>query len=255
MPRLVTVSGKLFDLVPGCSYVLGRDERCDVVIEDCSCSRRHARIVVRGAEGEAYLEDCGSRNGTFLNGRKVAESVPVPEGAQIVVGATVLIFLYGDPGEQGTETREMYSPEAFLLEAPPELVGPLGPDMPSDTGIRGSLASMTVVEVLQMLHQTRRSGTLEIDTAAGTGRIEIRSGEVLAASQAGHSGVDALHRIAAWREGTFRFAGNAAACDREIRASTQRLLLDLCRVLDEATSQVTLARGAEPGPTAGSDLD
>ncbi len=48
---------------------LGRDESCEIVLPDDRISRQHARISF---ENEGYvLHDLGSRNGTFLNGRRI----------------------------------------------------------------------------------------------------------------------------------------------------------------------------------------
>jgi len=49
--------------------VIGRGEDCDLSVEDPLVSRRHARLLVN--EDGITLEDLGSRNGVFLNGRRV----------------------------------------------------------------------------------------------------------------------------------------------------------------------------------------
>jgi DNA-binding winged helix-turn-helix (wHTH) protein len=56
------------DLAPG-DNVIGRDHDCVVWIDDESVSRRHARISI--ADGVASIEDLGSKNGTFVEGRKI----------------------------------------------------------------------------------------------------------------------------------------------------------------------------------------
>jgi pSer/pThr/pTyr-binding forkhead associated (FHA) protein len=54
---------------PGGQMVLGRDARCDQVINDGEISRNHARIAER--DGKYYLQDLGSTNGTYLNGEQL----------------------------------------------------------------------------------------------------------------------------------------------------------------------------------------
>jgi serine phosphatase RsbU (regulator of sigma subunit)/pSer/pThr/pTyr-binding forkhead associated (FHA) protein len=51
----------------GPAVVLGRHPACDIVLESGSVSRQHARIT--NIEGNFYIEDLQSRNGTFVNGR------------------------------------------------------------------------------------------------------------------------------------------------------------------------------------------
>ncbi len=70
--------------------VLGRVEEAAAWIESASVSRRHARIVV--SEGEARLEDLGSKNGTFLNGRRITSAVPLSDGDEIRLGLEVIRF-------------------------------------------------------------------------------------------------------------------------------------------------------------------
>jgi len=62
------MSGQTVDL-QGATIVVGRHPTCDIRVPDDTVSRRHAQIV---ADADGYVvEDLGSRNGTFLNGRKV----------------------------------------------------------------------------------------------------------------------------------------------------------------------------------------
>jgi DNA-binding winged helix-turn-helix (wHTH) protein len=64
--------------------VLGRVEEAAAWIESASVSRRHARILI--SEGQARLEDLGSKNGTFLNGRKITSAVALADTDEIRLG-------------------------------------------------------------------------------------------------------------------------------------------------------------------------
>jgi pSer/pThr/pTyr-binding forkhead associated (FHA) protein len=60
---------------------------------EAKVSRRHARIILNN--GQYFLEDLGSTNGTFVNrGRRLAPGQPQPlrEGDEIIVGKTFLRF-------------------------------------------------------------------------------------------------------------------------------------------------------------------
>jgi DNA-binding winged helix-turn-helix (wHTH) protein len=76
-------------LSPG-EYVMGRDHDVDVRIDAATVSRRHARLVITG--DAALLEDCGSKNGTFVEGRRVTASVPVADGDAIHLGSLRVLF-------------------------------------------------------------------------------------------------------------------------------------------------------------------
>ena len=49
--------------------VLGRSEECGIIVQDRRASRQHSKINV-GPQG-ILIEDLGSRNGTFVNGKPV----------------------------------------------------------------------------------------------------------------------------------------------------------------------------------------
>lgn len=67
---------------------LGRAASCTVPLDDGYVSQLHARIFPRD---DAWLvEDLGSTNGTYLNGRKVSRAQPVQRGDRVKIGATVL---------------------------------------------------------------------------------------------------------------------------------------------------------------------
>ena len=70
--------------------VLGRDKSVSVWIDSNSVSRRHVRIVVSGAS--AKLEDLGSKNSTYLNGKRVSAPALLSSGDQIKIGSALLVF-------------------------------------------------------------------------------------------------------------------------------------------------------------------
>lgn len=67
--------------------VIGRGVECDVVIKDAKASRKHCRLVRKG-DG-FVLEDLGSKNGTFVNGKKIAEQVEMKVQQTFKIGDTV----------------------------------------------------------------------------------------------------------------------------------------------------------------------
>jgi pSer/pThr/pTyr-binding forkhead associated (FHA) protein len=70
--------------------VIGRTEDAVAWNESTSASRRHARILVSG--GKATLEDFGSKNGTFVEGRKVTSPVALADVEEIRVGLVPLLI-------------------------------------------------------------------------------------------------------------------------------------------------------------------
>jgi hypothetical protein len=68
------------------SITIGRAEDSTLVITDDYASARHARLVPR--DGQWFVEDLGSTNGTYLDRAKVTAPTPVPLGVPIRIGRT-----------------------------------------------------------------------------------------------------------------------------------------------------------------------
>jgi hypothetical protein len=65
--------------------VLGRGAGCDVALDGDDISRRHARIAP--SEDGVIVEDLGSRNGVFVNGRRIDGQAPLTVGDVVTVGS------------------------------------------------------------------------------------------------------------------------------------------------------------------------
>src|SRR5437899_12113798 len=83
--------GRLFPLASAKLWKMGRSEQCSIVINDTTISRTHAMIQCTDAD-EYYLVDMGSRNGTFVNERRVSIPVLLRNGDRISLGQTVILF-------------------------------------------------------------------------------------------------------------------------------------------------------------------
>ena len=81
--------------------VFGREEGAQVRIDSSAVSRRHARIVIR--EGQATLEDLGSKNGTFLGERRLEAPASLADGDIFRLGREIFVFRSSAP-ESATRT-------------------------------------------------------------------------------------------------------------------------------------------------------
>ena len=70
------------------SITIGRDPSCTLVLDDTYASSRHARIFSQG--GAWYVEDLGSTNGTFIGPDRLYGTAPIPTGAPVRIGQTVI---------------------------------------------------------------------------------------------------------------------------------------------------------------------
>ena len=92
MPVLLAVEGPN----AGVRYVFdfdaeaGRSSACRIRVVDERVSRRHAHFTVD--EAAVRVSDLGSRNGTWVNGERIAAPMTLVPGDRVRVGATLLVF-------------------------------------------------------------------------------------------------------------------------------------------------------------------
>jgi DNA-binding winged helix-turn-helix (wHTH) protein len=70
---------------------LGRGPEAVIFLDDATVSRLHARVVV-GGPGGPLLEDLGSKNGTWLRGRRIETAERLKDGDDIRIGSVPLTF-------------------------------------------------------------------------------------------------------------------------------------------------------------------
>jgi pilus assembly protein CpaF len=71
-------------------FTIGKLPDNDLPLDRTNISRRHCQLIQK--EGRIYLQDLGSRNGTFVGGRRVEDSCPLEEGGEIHLGDFVIRF-------------------------------------------------------------------------------------------------------------------------------------------------------------------
>src|SRR5262249_45387403 len=92
----------VFALQPG-ETIVGRSEEAPGRIGAPGVSRRHGRLVV--ANGEATLEDLGSKNGTFVGEQRIQGATALRDGDCVRLGGQLLVFrLAGAAGATQTES-------------------------------------------------------------------------------------------------------------------------------------------------------
>ncbi|MGQ0846753.1 MAG: FHA domain-containing protein FhaB/FipA [Sporichthyaceae bacterium] len=88
--QLVVTAGALAGtsvaLQDGVQVTLGRAPDSTIVVDDDYASNKHARIFP--SDGQWFVEDLGSTNGTYLDRDKVQGPTPVPLGTPIRIGKT-----------------------------------------------------------------------------------------------------------------------------------------------------------------------
>lgn len=98
--------GNVHPLLASRRYLIGRAKTSDIVIPDDLCSRQHAEVFYH--DGQWRLRDCGSLNGTRVNGKPVSNECLLSPNDEVQIGRTVLVFV--ERLDQLEQTREMPVP-------------------------------------------------------------------------------------------------------------------------------------------------
>ena len=102
-----------------------------------------------------------------------------------------------------------------------------------DLSLRGKIAHILVVEILQLLHISNKSGTLTLESGSMKGSIGYLDGKLVWAETKNNTGEDAVKELAAWKEGIFSFQKTKIRPVLNIHTPTMQLILDCCKELDE----------------------
>ena len=124
MASLVTIKGpnpgQRFAL-QGDSLFIGRQEDAALYLDSLAVSRQHARLVCHG--GEYFIEDIGSSNGTFVNGRRISRPTPLTEFPLYAKAGAVIPFNLRTATSSWWGVNEQTHPGRAAPEQPPDRHG------------------------------------------------------------------------------------------------------------------------------------
>ncbi len=86
-------AGAEFGMLCASAYILGKDPNlCDIVFQDLSVSRQHARISIDD-DNQVLIEDLGSRNGILINGELISEQKQLVSQDLVALGTTSFLLI------------------------------------------------------------------------------------------------------------------------------------------------------------------
>ena len=118
-----------------------------------------------------------------------------------------------------------------------------------NAAVTGTLGLFSLVDLFQLLASSQRSGRLGVDHPVGLARVYFEKGRVVHAEFADLVGPDAIYELFADERGSFEFKVGLPAPTQTIETSTESLVLEAIRRLDEARREgdgPTVARDAVP---------
>jgi len=182
----------------------------------------------------------------ILAARKVAPALPV-----------VVVTAYGSAEvraqiERSQGVAYVEKPFSFqsLLQAMDKVTSETG-------GFSGAISLPMLPDLIQMCALSQITGCLRIGRGQQQGHIWLASGDIVHADCGGTEGVEAVYEILTWTGGTFSLDSGAAAPRTTISANWQEILVEGCRLMDEAQRdreesgyEEMPAPGAEAAPSA-----
>lgn len=128
---------------------------------------------------------------------------------------------------RGSPLREILSRFQLRKDHPP------APEARRATGMQGAIEVIGAAGLLQMCHLARLTGTLEATHEARTVRMTFEIGRLATAASQEEQGREAVMDFLAWTDGRFAFQPGATAQGGPISETTEFLILEACRILDE----------------------
>jgi adenylate cyclase len=129
--------------------LVGRLPTCDLVLNDPSVSRHHASLKV--ADGKVFVQDVGSRFGTFINGEQliaVQDAVELKQGATLKLGELTLTL------EQNLPENALLTENHQISEGEGTILKPIAPPQKQATGADAHLIKL-LAEVGRTLVSTQ----------------------------------------------------------------------------------------------------
>lgn len=213
---LTRVGGEPITLTPGQSFMMGRSNDAELTIPSQRVSRKHTEIFWQ--ENEPWIRDCGSQNGTKVNGKRIKGEVQLSDQDELEIGP----FLCTYRAVSQATTLDSSSVDDGALTAP----------MLSDT-LAGSFAQMSAFEVLQTLEFNQKTGTLEVFGDDEDSILVVRSGRPMWAKTGDVEGNEALLTMISWTSGQFNFSSTITHDGQNVQGSITNLLFEAGRRMDE----------------------
>jgi hypothetical protein len=226
-------TGQELTLLADRPLLFGRSRQADVKLEDDLASRQHTRINF--VDGKFHVEDLGSKNGTLLNGQRIAGPTPLKAGDYIRIGESTFHVVQPCVAEDKARSWWEKTQNTFAtMKQDSDRGGGAGPL------VSGSLSEISLLDFIQLLGNSMKSGLITVRCGVNKGEVFLRQGQVYYA-MANHVAAirpdKVLCRMLRWKDGSFTFTPNTEhLVENEITENTGALLLEGVRQADELTA-------------------
>lgn len=173
---------------------IGREPECELRLLSLEVSRRHARIARAGVS--YTIQDLGSANGTYVNGRSAAKPITLEHEDLITLGTVQLQFLIVD-GER-EQIAQRFSPG---LEETDHVVPPTN----ASALFAGEFTRETLHQVIQLVELHQHAGVLRVESGGCAGYLRFKEGTVVDARFGPAIGERAARAVLSLQKGEYAF--------------------------------------------------
>lgn len=213
---LTRVGGEPISLTPDKNFMMGRSNEAELTIPSQRVSRKHTEIFWQ--EGAPWIRDCGSQNGTKVNGKRIKGEVQLNDQDELEIGPFLCTY------RSVTQSSRLDSNQIDD--------GALTAPMLSDT-LAGSFAQMSAFEVLQTLEFNQKTGTLEVFGDDEDAILVVQTGRPVWAKTGDVVGNEAVLTMMSWTSGQFNFSSTITHDGQNVQGSITNLLFEAGRRMDE----------------------
>ena len=195
------------------------DEKPDLIITD---------FAMNGMDGRQLLQKIKARGATAnIPVILMASKVDINEKLKVIQDTVEDFvekpFFLKEAAARIKKVVDKISLEKMAREAPGESV------------LRGSLAQMNVLDLLQSLDMGRKTCALTLSNNGDKCRMFFTDGQINHAEYGEVKGDEAVYKVLSWSAGNFEIDFKGSSQNQTITQSTQGLLLEGLRLLDESS--------------------
>jgi hypothetical protein len=228
---LISQSGTPIQLPLEKHFTIGRSAGNDITLEDSRASRRHAELYFDGTD--FIFNDMGSSNGSFVNGKRT-HSTTLSDHDEVTIGLHTYVY------RRVSDASELESIYEIAKDSNRQMATQEMPNLqtlfPPDSDFNGTLATLSIADLCQLLNHTRRNGLLVVQASKGKALVYFSGGEAVQAEYATFIGDEALTALLAEESGHFSFKKEKKPIEKNVKSRLAHLLLEAARLKDEGAA-------------------
>jgi hypothetical protein len=213
------------------AVTVGRVKENDICIPSQMVSRHHGKFTFE--KGVWIYTDLKSSNGSRVNGKRV-DRVGLQSGDVVDLGGFMITYKeihdLSQVAEGGEEEGKTMAIDPSMLKRA-AMGGMDGVAMLG--GLGGSLSDISIPDILQLLENQRKSGTLTFDFDGAMGKIHIKAGMMVHAEYGRLTGELAVAKMLQRTKGSFHLDPREMKTEVTIHRPTTTVLMDVARTMDE----------------------